>query len=405
MKNVISTLTILLLIFGIGLVIPKMIPSRAVAGTHLQQDNLNPEGTEPDSVTLSAESDPSDAQSESHENSDNPSVEDENTTHTEENFPIKTAETDTSFPDKRDENHTGQTSSVDKMQPVVDIPKKDQPSQPTKDAVSSNDTNETQEVPVSKPQAPEITFKAVSYTRWVTTPLNMRKGPGKETELISSIPMAQSVLVTSMASNGWAKVTYAGKEGFVSGKYLSETEVKKPAPAPAPAPTPSAPAPAPSPSSPAPEVQQPVAPKPQTPSYEAYKMYVGGKTITYKNGGIANGQSIIDSNSKLISTWGGAETFSGNDGYNTHFIGHNPGVFSVLTQLGNGSTIIVTDSNGVPTTYKVTRIFTVDDNAHNAADGENYYNYMVSKRGGEVITLQTCLSSNKNLIIRAEKIN
>lgn len=147
----------------------------------------------------------------------------------------------------------------------------------------------------------------------------------------------------------------------------------------------------------------PAPAKPSTPSYSAYRMIVGGKTIPYKNGGISKGQSIIDNDTSILSTWGGAETFSGSDGFNTHFIGHNPGVFSVLLKVSMGSTIIVTDGSGNPTTYAVTNIFTVDDNAYNKKDGENYYNYMVSKRGGEVITLQTCLSSDENLIIRAEK--
>jgi hypothetical protein len=212
----------------------------------------------------------------------------------------------------------------------------------------------------------------------------MRKGPGTDFGVITSIPTGEKLTVTKTSSNGWSQVTYNGKEGYVSGKYLSETEVKKPAP-PAPAPAPS-PAPA------------------SGTSYEAYKMYIGGKAISYRNGGIANGQRIIDSNSSLISTWGGAEVFSGNDGYNTHFIGHNPGIFSVMTRMSTGNTIVVTDGSGNPTTYRITRIFKVDDNAQNHSDGVNYYNYMVSKRGGEVITLQTCLSSNENLVIRAEKV-
>src|SRR5690606_1316534 len=121
------------------------------------------------------------------------------------------------------------------------------------------------------------------------------------------------------------------KTGFVSGKYLSETVIKKPAPAPAPAPTTTpAPTPAPAPKpAPAPTPAPAPAPAPApvkvtSPSYDAYKMYIGGKAITYKNGGQSSGQSIIDSNSNLISTWGGAGTFSGTDGMNTHFIGHNP---------------------------------------------------------------------------------
>jgi len=389
LKNVINTITILLLLFGVGLIIPRMIPAGAALASHFQKEDPNVEGT----AETFLESDSAAGEDASEENAATSSAEDKITTDTEENFPIKTAEEDKAFSDKSMDDSEVAASDVDNRDADVDKTETPDESSDAKNAAKSGETK-VPEAPAPKPAAPasappvktelkpaEITYKAVSYTRWVTTPLNMRKGPGKEHAVITSLPVGQVVTVTAIASNGWAKVTSDGKEGYVSGRYLSETEVKKPA---------------------APVVQA-AAPAPQGASYEAYKMYVGGKAITYKNGGIADGQRIIDSSSSLISTWGGAEIYSGNDGYNTHFIGHNPGIFSVLTKVGNGNTIIVTDGKGHPTTYKVTRIFTVDDNAYNAKDGENYYNYMVSRRGGEVITLQTCLGSNKNLVIRAEK--
>ena len=76
-----------------------------------------------------------------------------------------------------------------------------------------------------------------------------------------------------------------------------------------------------------------------------------------------------------------------------------------MLNVSYGNTIVVTDGNGSPTTYKVTNIFKVDDYGNNPSDGQNYYNYLASTRGGEVITLQTCLGTNLNLIIRADKIN
>jgi sortase (surface protein transpeptidase) len=76
-----------------------------------------------------------------------------------------------------------------------------------------------------------------------------------------------------------------------------------------------------------------------------------------------------------------------------------------MFNVSTGNKIIVTDAKGSPTTYKITRIFKVDDYGVNPSDGENYYNYLTSTRGGEVITLQTCINSNLNLIIRAEKIS
>ena len=387
MKNVISTITILILILGVGLIIPKMIPAGAALTAHTEQTDVSGLGNDPDTDQASEESGSTSPKGESADKGDPASASDEVKENSGENFPIKTADEDNAFSGKDELSKVDQPSDVDNLGPSVDNPQSPEALQTENDGASSNETKNTEEAKTPsatpEPEVAEITYKTVSYTRWVTAPLNMRRGPGREHAVITSIPMAQSVAVTAIASNGWAKVSYDGREGYVSGRYLSETEVKKPVAA-------------------APKPQE-TASNPQAASYEAYKMYVGGKAITYKNGGISDGQRIIDSSSKLISTWGGAEVYSGNDGYNTHFIGHNPGIFSVLTQIGKGSTIVVTDKNGHPTTYSVTRIFTVDDHAYNAKDGENYYNYMVSKRGGEVITLQTCLGSNKNLVIRAEK--
>jgi len=337
---------------------------------------------------------------------------DENIKESEENFPIKSAETITDVQNKNTASIKETTQSVDSNSASIDKTAVKESVSTSKDVASTNPATkpiETAKSDVEKPVTAvpakiEITFKDVSYTRWVIQSLNMRKGPGTEHSVLTSIPAAEELKVTALASNGWSKVSYGGKTGYVSSKYLSETIISKPAPAPVPAPTP---APAPT-TAPAPTPAPTPAPAPvkvTSPSYDAYKMYIAGKAITYKNGGQSNGQSIIDSNSNLISTWGGAGTFSGTDGMNTHFIGHNPGIFSVMLNVSNGNTIVVTDGNASPTTYKVTNIFKVDDYGVSPSDGKNYYGYLVSTRGGEVITLQTCLGSNLNLIIRADKIN
>lgn len=382
MKNTIRTFTLLLFIFGLGVVMPKMIRSGMVARGESgsiyaaeAESDMNEVATpstvtEEEKTAVILESEEKTAESQ-------PAPEE-----IEGNFPINTAEGSQGVSSETKTEPKTAPAVVDNNQSNIDNTKAKPEESPKETPAPAEPTSSA---PVATtPVKVEITYTTVSYVRWVTTPLNLRKGPGTDFGVITSIPLAEKLTVTSTSSNGWSLVTYNGKEGYVSSKYLSESEVKKPAPVAAPAPAP---------------------PKASGSSYEAYKMYIGGKAITYKNGGIANGQKIIDGNSSLISTWGGAETFSGNDGYNTHFIGHNPGIFSVMTRMSTGDTIIVTDGSGNPTTYRITRIFKVDDNAQNHSDGENYYNYMVGKRGGEVITLQTCLSSNENLVIRAEKVN
>lgn len=146
-------------------------------------------------------------------------------------------------------------------------------------------------------------------------------------------------------------------------------------------------------------------PAPQTavsePSWTPNTMYVGGLAIPYQNAGQGSGQGVIDSNPNMIATWGGAAVQSGNDGANTHFIGHNPGIFSVLFSLGAGSQIIVTDGNGTPTYYTVNQLFQVDDYATGVADGQSYADQIIGTGGGERITLQTCVNDAVNLIVMA----
>lgn len=136
-------------------------------------------------------------------------------------------------------------------------------------------------------------------------------------------------------------------------------------------------------------------------SYAAMTMYLNGIAISYQNGGEGSGQSIIDSNSSIISTWGGAATQSGSDGLNTHFIGHNTGAFSSLSSLGSGSQIVVTDANGTPTTYTVSSVFQVDDSGYGISDGMDYWDTITGTGGGERITLQTCITDSTNLIVVA----
>ncbi len=395
MKNIFRTSIILLLVLGLGVSVPKIMNSRAI-------DNPTSEGripseVETDSIVLAKQNQL-------------------NTLNNQNSLTEILVET-TDFEQETEENKGNFPIETDSQQNAVEVePKVESPLQnEQKDDNSSKVDNSSTSVvepvktePVkTETKAPETapikeapTEVNASYDRYVKSSLNVRTGPGTSYEKISTLKTGEKVHVTAIVSNGWSLIETNGITGYVSNSYLLKT-----APAPAPvAPSAAKPqAPVEKPSTPAPTPPKEEPAKPSTPSYSANRMIVGGKTLPYKNGGISGGQGIIDGNNGMLSTWGGAETYSGSDGYNTHFIGHNPGAFSVLLKLSTGSTIIVTDGNANATTYVVTNIFTVDDNANNKNDGENYYNYMVSKRGGEVITLQTCLSSDENLIIRAEK--
>ncbi|MBO0470125.1 DUF5011 domain-containing protein [Enterococcus sp. DIV0242_7C1] len=133
-------------------------------------------------------------------------------------------------------------------------------------------------------------------------------------------------------------------------------------------------------------------------------MIINGTTISYQNGGQGAGQSIIDNDPNgSASTWGGVQIQSGDDNANTHFIGHNPGVFSILFNISGGQSIIVNDNNGKATTYIITNILHLDDFGKEVTTGIDYWNETIGTAGGERITLQTCISDTENLMVFASK--
>lgn len=148
------------------------------------------------------------------------------------------------------------------------------------------------------------------------------------------------------------------------------------------------------------ESQNAATPAPAT--IGADQLMINGQAISYSNAGQGSGQAIIDANPNQVATWGGAVVQSGNDGANTHFIGHNPGIFNVLFSLGTGATIEVSDSANNVTTYTVSQIVTVDDSGV-AGDGTDYWDQITGSGGGERITLQTCINDDYNLIVFANK--
>lgn len=131
------------------------------------------------------------------------------------------------------------------------------------------------------------------------------------------------------------------------------------------------------------------------------QILINGRTINFENGGQSRGQAIIDANRSMVSTWGGSQVHSNDDGLSTHFIGHNPGIFSTLFGLQNGHEISVTDGSGASRIYKVTNIVEVNDNAV-SDDGTDYWNQITGADGGERIVLQTCINDVRNLIVFAQ---
>lgn len=114
---------------------------------------------------------------------------------------------------------------------------------------------------------------------------------------------------------------------------------------------------------------------------------LGGKTVPFKEGGIVKGEYLIEDDT-CISTWGGESKFSGEDGKNTHFIGHNPGLFK---DVWKAREYYVTDSFGKVHKYINKRVYRTTSKGVGVKDGENYYSWITGTSGGERITVQTCV--------------
>lgn len=56
-----------------------------------------------------------------------------------------------------------------------------------------------------------------------TDTLNVRSGPGKEYEVIGKAKAGEEFTVDGETSNGWYRIDYNGKEGYVSGDYAKIT--------------------------------------------------------------------------------------------------------------------------------------------------------------------------------------
>lgn len=58
-----------------------------------------------------------------------------------------------------------------------------------------------------------------------TANLNMRSGPSTSYKILVTIPKGTSVKVSARASSGWYKVSYGGRTGWISNKYVTTGSV------------------------------------------------------------------------------------------------------------------------------------------------------------------------------------
>ncbi len=75
-----------------------------------------------------------------------------------------------------------------------------------------------------------LALNAQGITKYTSTNLNMRTSPDASSKVVTVIPKGTSVALEEDCDCDWVPVSYAGKTGYVSGKYLTKEKVKPDAP-------------------------------------------------------------------------------------------------------------------------------------------------------------------------------
>ena len=201
--------------------------------------------------------------------------------------------------------------------------------------------------------------------------LNIRFAPGingKKKGVLKTGVKAQAMYQTKVKGVTWYQVKTSNKIGWVSAAYL--TKYKK------------------------------------MPKYKPNTINYGKRSVPYKNtgmtqvGGVLAAQKVIDK-TKCASTFGGTRVFNGNDGKNTHFVGHKHKQF---VDIHKYKTFVVTDSKGRAYTYKRTNLYVVDARGVNVVTGKSKWDRITGVKGGERIVLQSTKTHPQKWIIEAELV-
>src|SRR5690625_903558 len=240
-----------------------------------------------------------------------------------------------------------------------------------------NKTEKEKEKKKEKPFYDPNKEKKISSEYSPTTDLNIRKGPGIVFDSIGYAIPGQKLNALKSYKNGKTTWYYIervsdGKKGWVGSGYLNKYSKQKNKTS----------------NSNDPKRSSSKDNSSGSTSYKPNHIYFNGKAVPYKNVGMGGNraQNVIDT-SNYAATFGGAATFSGTDGKNTHFVVHNGG----RNQFGGmhtASKFVVTDANGTLFTYYKTRMYVVNEKGI-GEDGKNYYDRIVGTGGGERITLQS----------------
>ena len=188
----------------------------------------------------------------------------------------------------------------------------------------------------------------------------MRTGAGTGNRIILTIPKGGTVTVHS-TSNGWSNVTYNGRKGWVSAKYLT-TVVPAPAPTPTPTPTPTPPPAEPTPPPVVPEEPPVVEKKPAVllideakTTYDNENVSIVGRAVTMD--GVTSVTATIDGKAVTVERYERPELNTlYSDGYTLDQLGFRFTIDKASLTVGK-HTIVVSATAKDGTVKKATHTF------------------------------------------------
>jgi len=106
------------------------------------------------------------------------------------------------------------------------------PTTPTTPNTPSTQTPSTQTKPNTQTQTPqkqeetnkEPSFTSVKETVYATSKVNVRSSYSTDSSVLGQLNEGDSVTRTGKGSNGWSKITYNGKTGYVKATFLTTTK-------------------------------------------------------------------------------------------------------------------------------------------------------------------------------------
>lgn len=88
--------------------------------------------------------------------------------------------------------------------------------------ISTEAVTETTEVKEEETETETADVKEMNAVKYASSNVNVRKGPSPETDRLGSLNTNDKVTVTGETNDGWYRIDYNGKVGYVSSKYLSD---------------------------------------------------------------------------------------------------------------------------------------------------------------------------------------